>query len=120
VGAFGGRAAAARLSGLRCRASWHPPCDRYHAPVLPPDDLTLTGADATLMASRLQEIRVDQEACLVWFQDPATGDTWLMDHLVGDQHGGGVPRIRSVPRIRRMPVGHGAGVEDGGSGESCG
>ena len=103
-------AAAARHSGLRCRASWRPLGDRYHAPVLPPDDLTLTGSDATLMASRLTEVRVDQDAWQVWYRDPETGDLWLLDYPESDLHGSG------VPRIRRMPVGHGAGAEDGGIG----
>jgi len=64
--------------------------------VLVPEDITLTGPDALLMASRLVQLGVDRDTRQTWYRDPDTGDTWLPDYLDGELPCGGVPRIRRM------------------------
>jgi hypothetical protein len=44
---------------FRSRASWPSPRSRYHPHVLLTEDITLTGPDALLMASRLAQLGVE-------------------------------------------------------------
>jgi hypothetical protein len=61
------------------------------------EDRELTGAEAKKFAdSRLRKVRVDAANWTIEYEDPETGDHWLMDYPDSGAHGGGPPRLRKL------------------------
>jgi hypothetical protein len=60
------------------------------------EETELRGARAKEFADRLRKIRVDPENWTVEYEDPETGDHWLMDYPDSGAHGGGSPRLRKL------------------------
>jgi hypothetical protein len=61
------------------------------------EDIELTGEKAKEFAdTRLRRVRVDPDTWTIEYEDPATGERWLMDYPDSGAHGGGSPRLRRV------------------------
>lgn len=58
----------------------------------------LQGAEAISYAKEhLQEVRIDPVAWQTEYVCPDTGKRWLLDYPHSEAHGGGPPRLRSLP-----------------------
>jgi Immunity protein 27 len=58
----------------------------------------LEGKDAIDFAERyLKKIRTDGLNWEIEYEDPITGDRWMMDYPHSEAHGGGSPRLRKLP-----------------------
>jgi hypothetical protein len=58
----------------------------------------LEGGEAVEFAShRLRKVAVDAVNRQVIYEDPATGDQWVMDYPNSEAQGGGSPRLRRRP-----------------------
>jgi hypothetical protein len=60
--------------------------------------IQLQGAEAISYAKKhLQEMRIDPVAWQTEYVCPDTGKRWLLDYPHSEAHGGGSPRLRSLP-----------------------
>jgi hypothetical protein len=61
------------------------------------DETEIRGAEAKEYAdARLRQVRIDPESWTIEFEDPETGERWLMDYPDAGAHGGGSPRLRKM------------------------
>jgi hypothetical protein len=61
------------------------------------EDHELKGAEAKRYAdSRLRKVRVDPGNWTIEYEDPETGERWLMDYPDSGAQGGGSPRLRKL------------------------
>ena len=57
----------------------------------------MQGKEAIEYADRhLRKVRTDPQTWTVEYEDPATGERWIMDYPDSGYHGGGSPRLRRV------------------------
>jgi len=60
------------------------------------------GAEAKVFAeTMLRKIRTDSTKWEILYEDPKTGDCWIMDYPNSNEHGGGSPRLRLVGAGKR-------------------
>ena len=58
---------------------------------------SLYGAEAMDFAkAKLRKLKTNAETWEVEYEDPQTGDRWLMDYPNSEAQGGGSPRLRMV------------------------
>jgi len=61
------------------------------------DETELRGAEAKKFAdARLRQVHVDSDKWEIEYEDPKTGERWLMDYPDSGSHGGGSPRLRKL------------------------
>jgi hypothetical protein len=58
----------------------------------------LEGKDAVDFAERhLRKIQSNPQTWEIEYEDPTTGEKWVMDYPHSEVHGGGSPRLRRKP-----------------------
>jgi hypothetical protein len=63
-----------------------------------PEPEQLEGNEAIAFAERnLRKLQVDGLNWEIQYEDPITGEKWLMDYPHSEAHGGGSPRLRKLP-----------------------
>jgi hypothetical protein len=72
------------------------PTEGENMPLARPEQLE--GKEAIDFAERnLKKLRTDGLNWQIEFEDPLTGDKWLMDYPHSEAQGGGSPRLRKLP-----------------------
>jgi hypothetical protein len=55
------------------------------------------GEEAQRIAATLKQIGKDDSKWHVYYEDPKSGEQWVMDYPQSELHAGGSPRLRRCP-----------------------